>query len=1131
MKRPLLLAAFVFAAALTALAADKPRKLVIIAGKPSHPPLMHEFRAGSLLLEKCLRGVPGLAVEVHTNGWVSDEKVFAGADAVFIYADGGGGHPAVQGNHKETLAALIKRGVGFGCGHYGVEVLKDKGGAEFKDWIGGYYENSFSCNPIWEPDYKSFITHPITRGVQPFSSKDEWYFNMRFRDDPAGVKPILVAKPSDAVRDGPYVYPKGPYPHIQAAKGRDEIMMWAVERPDGGRGFGFTGGHFHLNWGNDNQRKVVLNALLWLAKVEVPRNGVESKVTQAELMANLDPKPAPKAPASKPAQPKQAESPKAEKAAKAAARKAAFESAVVTKQTAGHAVDVDVDIAGWKELHLVVTDAGDGYTADWADWIEPRLVDAGGKETKLTDLKWAAANAQWGQARVGANAKGDPLKVAGKSVSHGIGTHANSLISYTLPEGHKFTRFKARAGLDNGGSDQGGGSTVQFLVFAAQPDLYSVTQKRVAAVDTVNREPGKAVPNLDVHPALQAELFAFEPMMLNPTSTDIDHRGRVWVCEVVNYRRHKGKRPEGDRILILEDANGDGKADKVKVFAQGTQFDSAHGVCVLGTPDGKGTRAIVSCGDKVFVLTDTDGDDRADKEEVLFSGISGAQHDHGIHAFTFGPDGRFYFNFGNAGKQIKDAKGEVIVDLAGNRVEDKRKPYLEGMVFRCNLDGSRFETLGWNFRNNWMVAVDSFGTLWQSDNDDDGNRGVRINYVMEFGNYGYRDELSGAGWNEAWKKASTSAKLPDDQKFRYHWHLDDPGVVPNLLNTGGGSPTGLTVYEGSLLPAEFRGQVIHCDAGPNVTRAYPVERDGAGYRARIVNVLEGARDRWFRPADVKVAPDGSLIVADWYDPGVGGHNMQDLDRGRLFRVTPKGHTGYKVPKFDFSTPAGCIEAFKSPNFATRYVAWQAMKQMPAKAEPALVRLASDADPRLRARARWLIAALHNGNAPSAAAGALSDESDDVRAVGLRIARMYQLDVIPFVEKLVKDASPLVRRECAIALRHNSSPKAPALWAQLAQQHDGKDRWYVEALGIAADRQEEKFFAAWLGAVGDRWKTPGAREVIWRSRTPKAAELLGKLALDKSTTTTDRDRCLRALDFIPKCKEKDDALAAIALGAL
>ena len=278
------------------LAADKNHKLIIIAGKPSHPPLMHEFRAGSLLLEKCLQGVPGLTVEVHTNGWVRDEKAFEGADAVVIYADGGGGHPAVVANHKEIIAGLVKRGVGFGCMHYGVEVVPAQAGAEFNEWIGGHYAKDLSCNPIWEADYQKFPEHPVTRGVQPFKTKDEWYFNIQFRDDLSKVKPILVAKPSDATRDGPYVYPKGPYAHIQAAKGRDETMMWTFERADGGRAFGFTGGHFHINWGNDNQRKVVLNAMLWLAKVEVPKGGVESKVTPDELMLNLDPKGAPKPP-------------------------------------------------------------------------------------------------------------------------------------------------------------------------------------------------------------------------------------------------------------------------------------------------------------------------------------------------------------------------------------------------------------------------------------------------------------------------------------------------------------------------------------------------------------------------------------------------------------------------------------------------------------------------------------------------------------------------------------------------------------------------------------------------------------------------------------------------------------------
>jgi hypothetical protein len=184
----------------------------------------------------------------------------------------------------------MQKGVGLMCAHYGVEVPADLGGPQFQEWIGGYYEHMYSVNPMWSPEFKQFPKHAIANGVKPFTIRDEWYFNMRFRDDAKGVTPILSAKPSDAVRDGPYVYPKGPYKHIQENKGRAETMMWAYERPDGGRGVGFTGGHFHRNWQNDNFRKVVLNALLWICKVEVPADGVASSVSDEEIMANWDPK-------------------------------------------------------------------------------------------------------------------------------------------------------------------------------------------------------------------------------------------------------------------------------------------------------------------------------------------------------------------------------------------------------------------------------------------------------------------------------------------------------------------------------------------------------------------------------------------------------------------------------------------------------------------------------------------------------------------------------------------------------------------------------------------------------------------------------------------------------------------------
>lgn len=282
------------------VATAEEKKLILIAGKPSHPPLMHEFRAGCLLLQKCLSDVEGLKVEVHDQGWVTETADFEGADAVVIFADGGGRHPAIQDDHLSILDGLIQKGTGFGCMHYGVEVPPDKGAKEMVAWIGGRYEHMFSCNPIWEPKFEKLPEHPVTQGVAPFEIKDEWYFNMRFIGGIAGnapakeggmtFTPILIGKPSDDVRDGPYVYPKGPYDHIISSKGRTESMMWVVEREDGGRGFGFTGGHFHLNWGNESFRKVILNTLVWLTKMEVPTEGIVSQVTEDDLKQNLDKK-------------------------------------------------------------------------------------------------------------------------------------------------------------------------------------------------------------------------------------------------------------------------------------------------------------------------------------------------------------------------------------------------------------------------------------------------------------------------------------------------------------------------------------------------------------------------------------------------------------------------------------------------------------------------------------------------------------------------------------------------------------------------------------------------------------------------------------------------------------------------
>jgi type 1 glutamine amidotransferase len=285
----LFLSAWVVFAAPVARAADT-AKVVLVAGHPSHGKGDHEFNAGCKLLAKCLSQVPGVEPVVVTDGWPKDESVFDGARTLVFFMDGGGNHPMIQPGRLETLQKLMDKGVGLVCLHYAVEVPKGKPGDKFLDWIGGYYESGFSTNPHWTAEIESLPQHAITRGVKPFAVKDEWYFNIRFRPDMKGVEPIIVAKPDDKTRQGVSASPRGPMKHIVEAKGRGEVLAWAVERPDGGRGFGFTGAHAHNNWGDPNFRKLVLNALLWTAKLEVPTEGIECNVTADDLKQNLDPK-------------------------------------------------------------------------------------------------------------------------------------------------------------------------------------------------------------------------------------------------------------------------------------------------------------------------------------------------------------------------------------------------------------------------------------------------------------------------------------------------------------------------------------------------------------------------------------------------------------------------------------------------------------------------------------------------------------------------------------------------------------------------------------------------------------------------------------------------------------------------
>ena len=294
--KKLLFALLAVQCAAFAFAADK--KIVLIAGSPSHGAGEHEHRAGLMLLQSCLAGYPGVKVELVSltgTNWVPDEAIFNDAAAVIIYSDGEPGHPLLREDRLQKMNALVAKGMGIGFMHYATEPSIANGEKEFIAWTGGAFEVNYSINPIYLGEFKSLPRHPVTRGVKPFSTTDEWYSHIRFRDGMQGVTPILsLVVPETALNrpDEPRLGLREGNGDVWAAVRRREpqTVMWATERPDGGRGFGFTGGHYHANWANDDQRKLVLNAILWVAGVEVPANGVESKVTPALMRANLDPK-------------------------------------------------------------------------------------------------------------------------------------------------------------------------------------------------------------------------------------------------------------------------------------------------------------------------------------------------------------------------------------------------------------------------------------------------------------------------------------------------------------------------------------------------------------------------------------------------------------------------------------------------------------------------------------------------------------------------------------------------------------------------------------------------------------------------------------------------------------------------
>jgi putative membrane-bound dehydrogenase-like protein len=586
---------------------------------------------------------------------------------------------------------------------------------------------------------------------------------------------------------------------------------------------------------------------------------------------------------------------------------------------------------------------------------------------------------------------------------------------------------------------------------------------------------------LKAGPGLEAKLWASEPMFANPTNIDVDSRGRVWVTEGLNYRLSRGRNgrfqrdEHADKIKILEDTDGDGKADKVTVFAEKI-FPVPMGIAVEEHYDKDGTykgcRVYVGNSPDLLVFEDTDGDDKADKRYPLLTGFGGIDSDHGVHGMVFGLDGKLYFTHGDGCCSVQHDHSERqqnfdVIDNGGRHVWTDQL----ANTLRVNRDGTQFEIICDRQRNNYETSLNSFGNIFTSDNDDDGNRGCRVIWAMDGGHYGYH--------------------TPGSSR---HWGEEVPGNVPKLVGTGNGSPCGIMVYEGDLLSPEYQGAVLEVDAGTRQVNLFPLTRKGAAFRTEYKVFLSGD-DPWFRPVDACTAPDGSVFVADWYDAGVGGHAFSDQTTGRIYRVAPAGQKSRKV-KVDMRTPEGLIAALKSPNIASQDAARRQLIERvklqvdPAARSPVIVsgqaeweslwKLAEsnnkDVD---RARAAWTLYGIAGGTPQHhfLFVKFLKDEDPRVREMAVRMLGRdcrengnveyskpeakqpaAALTHLAILESMVTDSDAGVRRELILAFRNLPTDVFGDSLRKLAAAWDGQDRWYLEALGLALEKRESDFLS-------------------------------------------------------------------------
>lgn len=641
----------------------------------------------------------------------------------------------------------------------------------------------------------------------------------------------------------------------------------------------------------------------------------------------------------------------------------------------------------------------------------------------------------------------------------------------------------------------------------------------------------------------EISVWATSPMLFNPSNMDVDHEGRIWVAEGVNYRRHSGRSREGDAIRVLQDTDGDGKADSSHVFVREKELECPLGVAVFDNV------IVVSNAPNIIVYTDVNRDLKfdpaVDKREVLLTGFEQPQHDHSLHSVYAGPDGRWYFSNGNCGAQFTDKSGKTFRIGGGylnnpytGEKSDDGHVWVGGFTASMKTNGEDVRILGHNYRNSFEGVKNSFGDMFLNDNDDP--PACRVSHLIEGGSFGFFSSDGKRQWR--------ADKRPGQTIPVAEWRQDDPGSIPAGDVYGGGAPTGMCYYENGALGEKWNGLLLSCETGRNVVFGYLPKPDGAGFKlerfdfvtSNTTGVFKGSdfvggKDNMsdeshtlFRPSDVCVGTDGAIYVSDWFDKRTGGHmDTDETCSGTIYRIAPKGFKP-KSPKVDFNTLEGQIAALKSAATNVRHTGFVKLKEQGDKALAAVAALRDDKNPYIAARAIWLLAQMGEKGSLKVRPWLESDDATK-RLVALRALRTAGGELLDLYNSMAADASAAVRREVAVALRDVPYAQSGRILIELAKRYGGNDRSYLEAWGIGCTGKEAEVWAdlkkAANGTPAEEWSDAFA-QATWRLHPAAAVAEVKTRALSTKLSAPQRKLAVDTLAFTP-APEAAQALLAVA----